>query len=404
MATVCNVSQNLSRGGTSGTGGFYIDYSVSDLEDRVVINSNAVIFARLDSASHSCTTKNYSSTSGWHVNGVQYLITNTSTEAVSTSKGTTVTKTLASGQTTIYKTKNAQSISVSASVRLYMKVAGASDATDITTYSPTGTILIGAKTSYTVSYDLNSGTGTIPDQTKWYDEPLTLTTAKPTKSGYTFKGWATTLANAQAGNADQGTTYNANEDITLYAVWELNYSKPTLKNVTVERCLQNGSLDDEGDYASVTFSWTVFRSSLARYYGGNTYPYADNSVSDCTITVGTQTLTPTLTGATGTNTFVVGSGTFELDTAYDATVSITDSQTIVADHTATAGGTLPTSFFPLDFNADATAVGFFQPAPDTDGAYFGKDVHIYVDTSAGSGTDYEITQALTDLGWTDVLS
>ena len=118
MATVCNVSQNLSRGGTSGTGGFYIDYSVSDLEDRVVINSNAVIFARLDSASHSCTTKNYSSTSGWYVNGVQYLITNTSTEAVSTSKGTTVTKTLASGQTTIYKTHSAQSISVSVAVRL----------------------------------------------------------------------------------------------------------------------------------------------------------------------------------------------------------------------------------------------------------------------------------------------
>ena len=62
----------------------------------------------------------------------------------------------------------------------------------------------------------------------------------------------------------------------------------------------------------------------------------------------------------------------------------------------------------MDFNADASAVGFFMSAPDSanggDGAYFGKDVHIYVDSSTTSGTDGEIVQALTTLGWTDVLS
>ena len=243
---------------------------------------------------------------------------------------------------------------------------------------------------------------------------LTLTTEKPTKSGYTFRGWATTLANAQAGYADQGATYAGNDNAIFYAVWELNYIKPIIQNVTVERCLQNGKEEDEGGYASVYFEWKVFTSNLAQYYGGNTFPYANNSVSNCTITVGTQTLTPTLSVAEGSDTFVVGSGTFELDRPYDATISITDSQIIVADHTTTAGGTLPTSFFPMDFNADASAVGFFMPAPDStnggDGAYFGKDVtlksslYIELDDNAGSGTDYEIKQALTDLGWTDVLS
>lgn len=417
MATICkkdlsvsaysNVGVGVYAG--RGTGSFYINYSVTDTEDRAVINSSAVVSARLDNVATgtgSCRASNASTSSSWNVNGNNYAITNTSTTARSSATGQTVTATLASAQTTITKTHTTQNISVTTSFYLGVNVsAGTGAGGDQTLCNATGTITIGAKASYTVSYDLNGGVGTIPNQIKWHGESLTLTTAQPTKDGYTFKGWATTLANAQAGNADQGATYTGNANITLYAVWELDYIMPTIKNVTVERCLQNGTLDDEGDYASVSFSWTVFRSNLARYYGGDTYPYANNGVSNCTITVGTQTLTPTLTGADGTDTFVVGSGTFGLDTPYDATISITDSQVIVTDHTVTATGTLPTAFFPMDFNADATAVGFFMSAPDAgDGAYFGKDVNIYVDTATASSPDYEITQALTDLGWTDVLS
>lgn len=263
------------------------------------------------------------------------------------------------------------------------------------------------RNSYAVTYNANGGSGAPANQTKYYAIDLTLSNNAPTFSGYTFKGWATSKANANIGSVAyaKGGTYKGNAALSLYAVWELTYQKPTIKNVTVERCLQDGSLDDEGDYASVYFEWKVFKSSLARYYGGNTYPYANNSVSNCTITVGTQTLTPTLSVAEGEDSFVVGSGTFELDKAYDATISVTDSQAIVANHTTTAGGTLPTAFFPMDFNADATTVGFFMSAPDTgDGAYFGKDVHVFVDTSTATSPDGDITQALTDLGWTDVLS
>lgn len=263
------------------------------------------------------------------------------------------------------------------------------------------------RNSYSVTYNANGGSGAPANQTKYYAIDLALSSNAPTFSGYTFKGWATSTANASAGtvNYAKGATYTGNTALTLYAVWELTYRKPTISNISIERCLQNGSLEDEGDYASVYFEWEVFKSSLARYYGGNTYPYANNSVSNCTITVGTQTLTPTLSVSEGSDTFVVGSGTFELDTAYDATISITDSQTIVSNHTTTTGGTLPTAFFPMDFNVDASAVGFFMSAPDdVDGAYFGKDVHIFVDTSTATSPDGDITQALTNLGWTDVLS
>lgn len=415
MAKICAVSHILSKTTNvrtrtqviqktvTGTGGAYIDYSISNQPDRAVITGKVVITAQTDSDKGRLENNVVANTSYWQVNGVRTSLPATTV----TGTNTLASQEIGSASVTVYKTKSAQNVSVSASYTLWIRL------TELYNYSatdnqwtdvPTTTIQISAKTSYTVSFNLNGGTGSIPNQTKWYNETLTLTTAKPTKSGYTFKGWATTLANAQAGNANQGATYTGNANATFYAVWELNYSKPIINSVSIERCLQDGSEDDEGDYASVHFEWKVFKSSLARYYGGNTYPYANNSVSNCTITVGTQTLTPTLSVAEGSGTFVVGSGTFELDTTYDATISITDSQTIVSNHTTTTGGTLPTAFFPMDFNADASAVGFFMSAPDTgDGVYSGKDIHFFVDENATSGWDALITEPLTVNGWTDAL-
>ena len=232
---------------------------------------------------------------------------------------------------------------------------------------------IGAKTSYAVTYNANGGTGAPGNQTKWYGENLTITSSKPTKNGYTFKGWATSTANAAAGtvNYASGSTYSANAGITLYAVWELAYTKPAITNMTVERCTSNGTLDDEGAYAKVSFDWSVFVSENARYYGGDTYPYTSNTVSSCTVEVGSKSATPTLSGTSGSESVVVGDGTFDTDTQYTASVSITDSQQIQSGNTTTVTADLATAVFPMDFNANATAVGFFMPAPENEnGAFF----------------------------------
>lgn len=269
---------------------------------------------------------------------------------------------------------------------------------------------------YDVIFDANGGTGAPAKQVKDYGTNLTLTTSKPTFTGYTFKGWATSTTIAAAGTVEyqSGGTYSANAAITLYAVWELTYQKPSFNVTTfkVERCDEYGVLDDEGTYALVYFDWTVFRTNTAQYYGGTTPgPYADNTVSVCSVTVGSYTETPTLTGGSGSEEILVGEGTFDSDTSYSATVTITDSQTVyTSGNTATISGSLALTFFPLDYNADATALGIFMPAPDSgDGAYFAKDINansnikIEIDTNAGSGSDYEIYQALVNLGWTDVL-
>lgn len=81
--------------------------------------------------------------------------------------------------------------------------------------SVTKSVTVPAKASYTVSYNANGGSGAPGSQTKWYNETLTLSTAKPTRTGYTFAGWYT----AASGGSKYGTTYTGNAAATLYAHW-----------------------------------------------------------------------------------------------------------------------------------------------------------------------------------------
>ena len=81
--------------------------------------------------------------------------------------------------------------------------------------SVTKSVTVPAKASYTVSYNANGGSGAPGAQTKWYNETLTLSTTKPTRTGYTFAGWYT----AASGGSKYGTTYTGNAAATLYAHW-----------------------------------------------------------------------------------------------------------------------------------------------------------------------------------------
>ena len=71
---------------------------------------------------------------------------------------------------------------------------------------------------YTVKYNANGGTGAPAEQTKTHNVALTLSTTKPTRPGYTFKGWSTSSTAATA-SYQPGGSYTANNNVTLYAVW-----------------------------------------------------------------------------------------------------------------------------------------------------------------------------------------
>lgn len=76
------------------------------------------------------------------------------------------------------------------------------------------------KQTYTVTYDANTGTGSVPMDPNRYesgDTAAVISNPQPTKTGYTFKGWATT-----ADGTDTVTQVTVNNNVTLYAIWTAN--------------------------------------------------------------------------------------------------------------------------------------------------------------------------------------
>ena len=71
--------------------------------------------------------------------------------------------------------------------------------------------------TFTITYNANGGTGAPGNQTKTHGQSLTLSSVKPTKDGYTFQGWSTTLNGSVQYNP--GSAYTGNANLTLYAVW-----------------------------------------------------------------------------------------------------------------------------------------------------------------------------------------
>jgi len=77
--------------------------------------------------------------------------------------------------------------------------------------------------TYTVSYNLNGGTGAISNQTKTHDVSLILNKTLPEKSGYVFVGWDLS-SSAEIPVFKPGDEFLINADTTLYAVWEKYYT------------------------------------------------------------------------------------------------------------------------------------------------------------------------------------
>lgn len=95
-------------------------------------------------------------------------------------------------------------------------------------------------TSYTIQYDANGGTGAPGNQTKLKDVTLTLSSTEPTRTGYTFLGWATS-STATAAAYKAGGSYTANAGATLYAVWEHADHSYSSEVVTEATCTETGT-------------------------------------------------------------------------------------------------------------------------------------------------------------------
>lgn len=103
-------------------------------------------------------------------------------------------------------------------IKFYASFSGIAMLNDKTMYANTS-YRIDKKDSYTITFNANGGSGAPSKQTKWYGETLTLSSTKPTRTGYIFKGWAASSTATRA-TWNAGGSYTKNESDTLYAVWQ----------------------------------------------------------------------------------------------------------------------------------------------------------------------------------------
>lgn len=327
--------------------------------------------------------------------------------------GLTGTHTMASGTKVITKTKNAQSIAFGVTIHWALTWSGVYCGTK----SASGSISIAAKTSYTVKYALNGGSGSFSSQTKWHDENVQLHSHSPSKTGHTFKNW---LSSAQNQAYNPGYNYGHNASTTMQAQWTANTFAVTYdanggsgapasqtKTYGVNLTLSS-TIPTRTNYNFIGWA-TSASATTATYAAGSTYTgntalklyavwelayvkpvisglkvsrcnssgatsddgtYAllvfgwatDRTVSSITVTWvsasgGSGSASISASGTSGAVSQVIGGGAFSTEATYTITVTVTDS-----GGSTPASATLPGIAFAIDFKAGGKGVAFGKPA------------------------------------------
>ena len=163
-------------------------------------------------------------------------------------------------------------------------------------------------TKYTISYNANGGSGAPSSQSKYYGQTLTLSSTKPTRTGYTFKGWATSSSGSATYNA--GASYTSNASVTLYAVWQANTytvkynanggtGAPSSQTKTHGVALTlasakptRASINDDGVTTTYTFKgWATSSTATTVAYTAGAKYTANESITLYAVWVKTSTVT-----------------------------------------------------------------------------------------------------------------
>ena len=229
--------------------------------------------------------------------------------------------------------------------------AGTSDGTNVVTANYNGS---NAQTwkfvqaEYKVSYNANGGSGAPAAQTKYYRSALTLSSTKPTRSGYTFKGWATSKTATSAGY-QAGGSYTQDKSITLYAVWAAQ--KKQISDCTVTLSTTSYTYNGKAKKPTATVKDGTTTLTADTDY---TVSYANNTnAGTATVTItgkgnytGTKSVTFTIKKAAAKLTFANASVskttkdaafTNTLTKTTDGAVTFKSSNTSVATVVSTSG-------------------------------------------------------------------
>lgn len=205
--------------------------------------------------------------------------------------------------------------------------------------------------TYTVSYNANGGSGAPSSQTKTYGVTLKLSSTKPTRTNYNFKGWSTSKSGSVS--YSPGGNYTNNSSVTLYAIWELAYTAPRIKNLSIQRCTSNGTVSESGTYLKFVFNWAT-----------------DKTVSEIRCEWKLQSASSwttskvTASGTSGSISLVRGSGGISTESSYLARVYVKDA----SGYTYSIEISIGTIAYPIDIRKGGKGIAFGKSA-ETDNTF-----------------------------------
>lgn len=227
--------------------------------------------------------------------------------------------------------------------------------------------------TYAVTYNANGGSGAPAQQTKTYGTTLKLSSTIPTRSGYTFVRWNTNSSGTGT-NYASGANYTDNAAVTLYAVWQVNYTPPQITNLTAYRVDTDGNKDDEGTSFRVDFTWVAgtdssgsvtLQSATIKWKKTTESSYPSNNSFTASIT------------STSVSIGVGTTAALDTDAQYDIQLIVTPT----GDHPDITRMTyISTSSFIIDINTEGNAVGIGMVAPDditgNSQLHIGSDIYL----------------------------
>ncbi|MCC0627899.1 MULTISPECIES: cell wall-binding repeat-containing protein [unclassified Clostridioides] len=107
-----------------------------------------------------------------------------------------------------------------------------------------------AQWGYKLDYNLNGGTGTIPEEKHKEGTEVTVTSQKPSKSGAIFKGW-NTKNDGKGTSYKDGDKFNLTKNTTLYAQWKEECRVTYDKNGSTGTAPVDNNIYGEGDEVTV---------------------------------------------------------------------------------------------------------------------------------------------------------
>lgn len=187
----------------------------------------------------------------------------------------------------------------------------------------------------------------------------------------------------------RGLSYSTSQTLTTY-----DWHTPTITDFTTNRCNQDGTLNEDGTYCKVAFTYDVApinnrntKSAEVKYKQHSESRYTSKSV--------------TLSNYSGSISTIIAMST---ESMFDIVLEITD-----AFATSSASNILGTAFTLVDYHTSGKGIAFGKVAETTNQMDVNlpmmvrTDINLYLDETATTGTDYDLIQALTSLGWEDIL-